>query len=138
MIIWELINPSDTYTLQGDDHEAACVANCCLGRGNTGLDAFVDGNKDESLGCPIFMFGGHDEWFKEKFGRSFEESLEAKASAAADILDTILAGSISERELFERSNFTWEEWQERNQSSITDYGRSAKALARSLRLMPTA
>ena len=127
---WDPINPSDPYTFTGDDFEAVCVANCLIGEGKT---AIQECDTESPRRCPEFLFGGVDEWFVEQFGHTLEESFRTKEIEAATVLDTILYGSAADREIFERSSLTWEEWQERNISSTYNLGRRAKAIAQKIR-----
>ncbi len=129
MTVWTIENPSDPYTFEGDNYEAACVANCILGHGATSLkDA-----SEEDLDCPLFLFGGHDIFFQEKFNKSFEESLQQMPKPEiAKILNSILIGEPCDREVFECSSFTWEEWHDARLTSCNDMDRKAKALAQTL------
>lgn len=86
---FEISNPSDYCTMKARDLEVAAVAVCILGNGAYGLDGI---GKDEGKGVPIFLFGGHDEWFKEKFGRTLDESetlMESKPAELADCLESV-------------------------------------------------
>jgi hypothetical protein len=80
-MIFEIINPSDKAYITSDNFEVACVAVCVLGNGHYGLHE-VDGEKR----MPPFLFRHPDEFFKDNFGKTFEESLKstdkAKISAA--------------------------------------------------------
>lgn len=68
---FEIINPSDPYTMEADDLQIAAVAVCLLGDGKyaaKGVEA------DSGQDVPIFLFGGVDEWFTEKFGMDYFET----------------------------------------------------------------
>ena len=67
----ELINPSDKITIDCTDFEAACIGVCLLGCGKYG----IQGAPGEDM--PLFLFGGHDEWFTNTFGDLFEMRLNA-------------------------------------------------------------
>jgi hypothetical protein len=86
---FEIINPSDKAFIESDSFETACLATCILGQGKYGLRE-VGGDKR----MPVFLFGGHDEFFAEKFGKPFEESLNAtdKAEIARALETVSLAG----------------------------------------------
>ena len=72
---FNLINPSDAYHFEAEDLEIAAAVVCILGGGKYGADSIGEGaSKDDAV--PMFLFGGHDEWFMEKFGRGFEASVE--------------------------------------------------------------
>lgn len=82
---YDLINPSDPYTLEADDHEIAAVAVCLLGNGKYPADALGDdANKDNNV--PAFLFGGHDEWFEARFGANYEGVAERVLTTRADAL----------------------------------------------------
>lgn len=97
-MLYDLINPSDPYTLESDSFAAACVAACLIGSGQYGLKP-RSGSDDE---MPLFLFGGHNEWFVEHFGTNFADTLQAIGlDAIADVLDTLLVGGMGERTLFQ-------------------------------------
>lgn len=107
---FELINPSDPYTFTAPDLETAALAVVLLSRGQYGGKS-LDGGND----VPIFLFGGHNEWFTEKFGRTVQESLDHIAhEAIAACLDTFTLG----RE---------------ERSSMNNIGKGAQMLAKALR-----
>lgn len=114
---FEIINPSDPYTMEAEDLEVASVACSLLGDGRYGLDALgEDANKGNHV--PIFLFGGHDEWFISKFGMNFENTAEHvlnhRYTALADALDSV-ALARAER------------------SSLNNIGLRAKSLAKAVR-----
>jgi hypothetical protein len=110
---FDLINPSDAYHFEADDLETAAVMVCVLGNGKYGAQQL---GGDASV--PVFLFGGHDEWFVKHFGREFEESadhvMETKRQALADCFAsvTLTAG---------------------RRSSINDIGGAAHNIAHKLR-----
>lgn len=122
--IWSLVNISDPYTFEGDDFEAASIACCILGNGKYSLKE-IGGDRE----CPIFLLGGHNEWFKDNFGKTFEESMRSKIKEVSELLDTILAGSPSDRLAFNNSGLSWEQWHDRKLTSSNDIGRRAKSLS---------
>jgi hypothetical protein len=82
---FELVNPSDAYTFTAPDLETAALAVVLLGRGRYGGKS-LDGGKD----VPIFLLGGHDNWFVAQFGRRVQESLDhVPHEAIAACLDTL-------------------------------------------------
>ncbi|MGQ3051056.1 MAG: hypothetical protein ACT6S0_04665 [Roseateles sp.] len=87
---FNLINPSDAYHFEADDLEIAAVMVCVLGAGKYGADPL---GADRANGVPVFIFGGHDAWFTERFGRSFEGTvehcLETRADALARAFDSV-------------------------------------------------
>lgn len=87
---FEIINPSDPYTIDAEDLEIGALACCLLGDGKYGLRGMGESNNQD---VPIFLLGGHDEWFTSKFGRNFEASLvhalEKRNEALAKSLDSV-------------------------------------------------
>lgn len=65
---FEIVNPSDPYTMEADDLQIAAVAVCLLGNGK--YMAKGQG-RDDGQDVPFFLFGGVDEWFIEKFGMDY-------------------------------------------------------------------
>ena len=80
---FEIINPSDPYTMEADDLEVAAVAVCLLGNGKYGLSRI---GGDRGTEVPPFLFGGHDEWFTDKFGADFERTAERVLNQRGDAL----------------------------------------------------
>lgn len=66
---FELINPSDPYTIEGADLMIVAVAACLLGDGRYGLDGLGEA---EGIKMPIFILASADDWFREKFSMNYE------------------------------------------------------------------
>jgi len=92
---FNLVNPSDPYTLEADDLEVAAVAVCLLGCGKYPADALGD-DADKSNNVPAFLFGGHDEWFQARFGGTYEavaeRCLKERADAIARCFESVTLG----------------------------------------------
>ncbi|MDG2508667.1 hypothetical protein [Stenotrophomonas maltophilia] len=88
MTVYKIINPSDPYHLTADDLVLAAIAACLLGHGKYALEA-----TDGSEGVPLFLFGGHDEWFAAQGAGSFDAALTAatgqRAEALAEVLESV-------------------------------------------------
>lgn len=82
---FNLINPSDAYTMEAEDLEVAAVAVCFLGAGRYALEGI---GEDQGQDVPIFLFNGHDEWFTEKFGMNFEDTSNRVVNHRAEALAT--------------------------------------------------
>lgn len=114
MTVYKIINPSDPYHLTADDLVLAAIAACLLGHGKYALEA-----TDGSEGVPLFVFGGHDEWFAAQGAGSFDEALTAatgqRAEALAKVLESVtIVGT---------------------RSSLNDIGEAAARLAAGVRKM---
>ena len=90
---FNIINPSDPYTMEAYDLEVAAVAVSFLGGGQYALEGIDD---DKGQDVPIFLFGGHDEWFVENFGKNFDDTancvLDDRAEALARAFDSVRLG----------------------------------------------
>ena len=139
MTVYEIINPSDPYTIEGDDFAVVCLAVAILGQGAYGLKTTDD---DDDM--PILLFGMADDWFPEKLGKTFEELLnETPHAAIADCLDSVLLCSLWERKAYndalaiiedaDKRQALREQWLEERRSSLNDIGGRAYALARGIR-----
>lgn len=137
--IWEIINPSDKYTLSTDDHKLAALVICLIGEGKYGGDE-VSGDRK----VPLFLFGGHDEWFQANFGQTFEEALSTcDKGALADVFDTVLIGGIADRMSYEKGielisapekRIEWRDhWHDNRRSSMNNIGVRAWNIAANLR-----
>lgn len=141
--LYEISNPSDPYTFKAPDFKSACIAICILGHGKYGIEE-IGGDKNGGSGkMPVFIFGGHDQWFEGTFGKNFKETcLEVSKSTLADILETVLIGSPASRKIFEDGLSLippdkHEEWRKKyiegKRSSLNNIGKRAQELARELR-----
>lgn len=134
--IYEIINPSDPYTMESDDPCAAAVACCILGGGRYGLDG-PDGEDD----CPIFLFGGHEAWFKTTHDTTIEAVLESRPEKVIEALRSVTIGSRQDRKEFysaiahmtpEAAEQFRAERHDQRRSSMNNIGARAAALADAL------
>lgn len=142
--VYEITNPSDPYTIQGDPNVCA-IAVMVLGDGAFGVK-----DRDGKTVLPILMFGGEDA-----FGRWLTKAglggignlgdwIKGHRDELVAALDTILIGSFGDRIEVEAAlaSMTAEEGarylgirHETKRSSLNDIGRSAKAWAAKLRAL---
>lgn len=101
-MIFEIINPSDQCTLVADDLEIAAIICCLIGTGKYALKGL-----DTDLEVPLFIFGGHDEWFTGKFSRNYKDSLEYAIANKIDELiacaESVMIGGLADRHLYEQA-----------------------------------
>lgn len=101
-MLFEIINPSDPYTIEAPDMKIAAAACVLLGNGQY---AFRPLEGEGAVEVPLFLFGGHDEWFKEQFGAGTDavltDIMENRRAALADCLDSTTYGSAADRREFE-------------------------------------
>lgn len=87
---FEIINPSDPCTMCAPDLEVAAVAVSLLGDGKYALKGLDDAAGQD---IPVFLCGGHDEWFSSKFGMNFEDTanhvLNHRGGELATTLDSV-------------------------------------------------
>jgi hypothetical protein len=88
MMHFNIINPSDPYTMRAVDLEVAAVAVGVLGVGQYGLEEI---GGDRSGVVPMFISGGHDEWYTKQFGRNFSDTLNHVLNHRHDELVKALA-----------------------------------------------
>jgi len=112
---FEIINPSDPYTMDAPDMEVAAVAVSFLGDGKYPLKGI---GEDVGQDVPPFLFGGHDEWFVAKFGMNFEDTAGHVMNHRNDELAQAFDSVTLQRD---------------NRSSMNDIGGRAKALAQAVR-----
>lgn len=136
--VYEIINPSDMYTIKGDLKTVA-LATTILGRGKYGLHT-----QDGKEAMPIFMFGGAEEWFVEQFGQTLQEASDTtNDSHLANAFDTVLIGNFSDRAAYElgleliegeEKRERWRfEWHDKRRTSMNDIGSRAYNYAKLLR-----
>jgi predicted aminopeptidase len=139
MTLYEIANPSDAYTIEGELLPCA-IATLLVGEGAYGLKT-VDGE----TAAPIFLFGGHEEWLKERGVDdmpTYLENPEHRAEVAA-ALETVLIGDFADRKRMERvlACVTSDDertkakaaWHDERRSSMNDIGRRAALYAKRLR-----
>lgn len=138
-MLFEIINPSDPYTMRAESFQEAAVAICLLGEGRYGLQE-IDGEHE----VPIFLFGGANEWFTKTFGHDVEDCYKrADWSRIADVLGSVTIGSETDLKIYERTMAALtdpdsrekfaEIWLDERRSSMNNIGRRAQALAKNLR-----
>jgi len=139
LAIYEIINPSDAYSLESDDFAVACVITCLLGEGKYGL---MDAEGDTVM--PILLFGTHEKWFPEQFGKTLKQLLdEISSGKLADCMDSVVIGDAKDRVMFYQAinliddpikKQEWRNaWHNKKRSSLNDIGGYAKVLAAHLR-----
>ena len=130
---YNIINPSDTYTLKADEVKVAAIVTLLLGGGKYGLE-----DKDRNCVVPIMAFGGDpDEWATRKFGCDIK-GLYAQADwlAVAECFESVAIVGIEDRQLYdealaampEPARSEWRaKWHDTHRSSMNDIGgRAAK------------
>ena len=133
---YELINPSDPYTFIAKSKEVAAlvVANISL--------AYAARPKSGEDGIPIFIFGGFEEWYRDKFGRDYKTGYSDLKEEISDALDSFMFGTFEDRERYEialqcitdpdkREEFK-EKWND-GISSMNDIGTYCHNLSKKLR-----
>jgi hypothetical protein len=141
-VVYEIVNPSDAYTMEASDLAVAAVACLYLGNGQYGLRAV---HPDDAPGVPVFMFGKTadvERWFAETCGCTMAAAF-ARRAAVADALDSVLAGSLRDRQTNadalaliddEAKRQEWrEKWLDRRRSSLNNIGGRAMHYAKHLR-----
>lgn len=112
---FELINPSDPYTVEAADFMVGAVAACLLGDGKYGLRGL---DEDAEARMPVFLLTNPDEWFIDKFGMTYESAalhcIQTRTEELAQALESVTLTSD-------------------HRSSLNDIGRRAKAIAEAVR-----
>lgn len=132
-MVYEIVNPSDAYTMVADDFKVAAAACLLLGQG-----AYSIHNADRSEDMPLFLFGGADEWVEKTFG-SFDEYLLGHLEEIAACLDSVMSCGFRERVNFDAAMAAIEDPAKReayrlqvhdtNRSSLNDIGAKAWRMA---------
>jgi hypothetical protein len=139
MTLYEIVNPSDAYTIEGELLPCA-IAALLVGEGAYGLKT-----EDGETAAPIFLLGGHDVWLKERGVDdlpTFLENADRRAEVAA-ALETVLIGRFDDRKRMDRvlacvTNAddrakAKAAWHNERRSSMNDIGRRAALYAKRLR-----
>jgi hypothetical protein len=142
-MIFEIVNPSDPYTLECDDFKIAAAGIMLLGRGKLGLST-EEG--DEKHQMPPFIFGNDEmvtKWFADIGIPSLGEFIDGHREEIATMLETVLIGSERNRRTFEKVLACISDpverakaravYQDEKRSSLNDIGGAAWDLAKRLR-----
>jgi len=137
-MIYEIINISDPYTIAGENFAAVCMAVSIIGEGQYALR-----RENGESAMPAFLFGGHDKWFLQEFGKDFSTVAEELAKEdIAEALESVLIGNLEDRRAFEAIYHDAEpaareearqQWHEERITSLNDIGATACEWAASLR-----
>lgn len=137
VVIYEIVNPSDPYTMKSDNELAARLACLFLGEGAYGLR----NENDLSVG-EIFLFGASKEGLDRTFGGDFDKAVEDNRADIVSALESVLIGGIGARQEAESAIEKMgpadaEKWlaerHDRRRSSMNNIGKRAAALAESLK-----
>lgn len=95
-MLYNIVNPSDPYTIEASSLDVAAMTAILLGQGQYPFHA-LDGSEN----VPTFAFGGGDKWCDEQFKESLMEMsnrvMDTKLSQVADCLDSVLYGDEKDR-----------------------------------------
>lgn len=141
--VWEIINPSDPYTMEADDFEVATVACYTLGGGRMGLREIGGAART----VPVMLFGWDRAWFAEHFGCDelvlVQRVRSTKADALASAFESCMIGRASDRASYRKGleliddpekRLAWRDhWHDERRSSLNDIGRVAWEMAASIR-----
>jgi hypothetical protein len=113
---FEIVNPSDPYTMESESVAVAAVVCTLIGQGKYSLKE-IGGTGENDV--PFFMFGGLADWFIEKtggdFGAFYAKCIADGGEELARAFDSVKLESPFER------------------SSLNDIGARAKAYAEHVR-----
>lgn len=136
--IWEIINPSDKYTFETDDHRLAAVVVCLLGEGRYGAEEEGGARK-----VPLFLFGGHDAWFASQFQCDFAGAYAAtEPTELISALNSVMIGGAVDRQAYykglelitdDANKTAWRDhWHDQRRSSMNDIGTRAYTMAKQM------
>lgn len=135
-MLYEIVNPSDAYTLEAAEFKHAAAAILLLGQGKYGLTPET-GDQD----VPLFLLGGYDDWAKE-INFDLNAVLNDELEHVGEVLESVLIGNFRDRiELKdamsamnpEKARAYREAWVDRRRSSMNNIGAAAKQIAERIR-----
>ena len=138
-MIYEIINPSDPYTMVCKDVRIAQAAGLLLGNGKYGLR-----DEDGKDTLPLLLFGTALPWVAKEFGsmEEFQEYIGANLIEIANCLETVMSFGREERVAYDEAIKTMAPEQakayrdkvhDKNRSSMNDIGGYAWQLAENMR-----
>lgn len=134
-MIYDIINPSDPVTMEAKTFEAALIATLLVGGGQYAAKPVEEGEE-----VRLFLFGGFDAWFEERYpGKKLDELIDENRADATAALRSFCTGSVNDRRLFDaaltaitdeskRQQFL-AEWDDRKRSSLNQITKRAHAIA---------
>ena len=139
MTLYDVSNPSDAYTFEAPDTTVAFVVVALLGNGGYGATPIGD---DKAEKIPIFLFGGADDWMRER-GIVIDRVLADRKPAIIESLDSVLIGDAHDRQAFRdgleliddpAKRVQWRDrWHDDRRSSMNNIGKRAWTIAARLR-----
>lgn len=138
-MIFEVINPSDKYTIETDSWDVACLACLILGKGQYALEEI--GGK---YYMPFFIMGGLEEWIEDEFDVDLMQFMKNTKKKQAEIIDCLNSIVIGDRDAYTRGleslsgedaaqNAFKTAWRDSHRSSLNDIGTYAKNYAAKMR-----
>lgn len=140
MRLYEIINPSDPYTMEVEDFREAAVGLLMLSTAFA-LEP-VDGKEGPRM--PILAFGGMDKWLEENVcpRKDIPNWVQDHREGIAKALGSVLIGKAEQRDLYrsamdaiddpaKREAFR-EKWHDTKRSSMNDIGAAAWETAKDL------
>lgn len=144
MLLFEIRNPSNPYTIESSSLDVAAMTAILLGQGQYGFVRYDCVSDEEDI--PMFAFGGGDVWSRKHFDEDLMEMsnrvMDTKLSQVADCLDSVLYGNSEDRKEFLEATKTMDRnqflvyrlaQQEKKRSSDNDIGERAYRMAATLR-----
>lgn len=142
---FELINPSDPYTMRAPSFEAAVLACWLISPGGMMPPRQVGESFEDIEGgeqAPFAISGDLVAWFERRFGRTIGEAMESIGEDVISALRSVMIGSASERRRMERvlsaildpaeRERAAEAWHDQKRSSLNDIGSAAREIAAEL------
>ena len=136
-MIFEIVNPSDPYTIEAAEPAVAAAATLVL------CDKAGLATEDGSFSMPPMILGGQVEWFRETFGQDLGEFVGSHRAEIATALDSVLIGKATDRRDYYRAlelmddpakrALYRDEYLDRCRSSMNNFGAYAYKLAARIR-----
>lgn len=96
-MLYEIVNPSDAYTLRADSDAVAAAAIGLLGNGQYDIDAEDD---HEVPGGMLALTG--TQAFAEAYGEEFGAFVDSHIAEIADALESVVIGNFGDRAEYEQ------------------------------------
>jgi len=146
-MIYEIVNPSDRYTIEAHSLDVAFVACACLGAGQYSFRPLEDENAER---VPMFLFGGADDWVEETLSEPSAAAVidrvlnnPEKRIELAECYESCLIGMVEDRKIYQagldlidnpKKRDEWRRtWHDSRRSSLNDIGARARKMAEKLR-----
>ncbi len=140
-MIYEIINPSDPYTIEAERYDIAFISVLHLGTGAYGLEPTSEGKPS-----PLLAFSNEEtiiSCVQKVLGMSSSDFIDQHREDIANCLDSVVIGSVRDREDYytalklitdtDKRKEWQDQWLNKRRSSLNNIAKRAYGMAKDIR-----